>query len=192
MGEVNPFIPRVFIPWYSVSQCTNFSDSLVAFIFHVFMKFQMPLLVIALPWSLLADDGVRFNRDVRPILSENCFACHGQDAKKRKAKLRLDQRDGALVDRDGKRAIVPGKLETSELWRRINARDQDEVMPPPKSHKTLTAADKDILRRWIQQGAKYEGHWSFQAPKKQPVPKVAGVDNAIDAFLQDRLRREAL
>ena len=156
------------------------------------MKAQISLLVIALPLCLSADDGVRFNRDVRPILSDNCFACHGQDAKKRKAKLRLDQRDGALADRDGKRAIVPGKLESSELWVRINAGDQDEVMPPPKSHKTLTVADKDVLKRWIEQGAEYEGHWSFQAPQKQEVPKVVGAENPIDAFLQARLVKEGL
>jgi hypothetical protein len=156
------------------------------------MNIRMLASLVALPWSLAADDGIRFNRDVRPILSENCFACHGQDAKKRKAKLRLDQIEGALAERDGVRAIVPGNLEQSELWVRINEKDEDEVMPPPKSHKKMTAADKDVLKRWIQQGAKYEGHWSFVAPANHEVPQIAGAENPIDAFLQDRLGKEGL
>ena len=156
------------------------------------MNIRMLAFFVALPWFLAADDGIRFNRDVRPILSENCFACHGQDAKKRKAKLRLDQSEGAFAERDGVRAIVPGDLEQSELWERINEKDEDEVMPPPKSHKVLTVAEKNVLKRWIEQGAKYEGHWSFVAPAKQKVPTIAGVDAPIDAFLQDRLGREGL
>ncbi|MFP6885965.1 MAG: c-type cytochrome domain-containing protein, partial [Opitutales bacterium] len=105
------------------------------------MKFFTPLILVAFPWYLVADDGILFNRDVRPILADNCFACHGRDAKKRKAKLRLDQSEGALAERDGVRAIVPGNLEQSELWARILSKDKDEVMPPPKSHKELTAAN---------------------------------------------------
>ena len=135
---------------------------------------------------------VRFNRDVRPILADNCFACHGQDAKHRKAKLRLDQSEGALAERDGVRAIVPGDLAKSEAWARITSKDEDEVMPPPKSHKELTASEKDVLKRWIEQGAEYEGHWSFVAPQKQEVPKIAGGDNPIDAFLQVRRDKEGL
>ena len=156
------------------------------------MRFFTPFLLLGFSHSLAADDGVRFNRDVRPILSENCFGCHGQDATHRKAKLRLDERTGALADRDGVQAIVPGDLAKSEAWARIISKDKNEVMPPPKSHKELTTADKEVLKRWIEQGAEYEGHWSFTAPKKQLVPKLAGVDNAIDAFLQDRLRKEGL
>ena len=80
--------------------------------------------------SAQGDEQIRFNRDVRPILSENCFACHGQDAKHRKAKLRLDEREGALADREGVRAIVPADLAQSEAWARITSTDKDEVMPP--------------------------------------------------------------
>ncbi|SVE13788.1 uncharacterized protein METZ01_LOCUS466642, partial [marine metagenome] len=138
------------------------------------MSLKILPIVAVLPFLSNGEEKVFFNRDVRPILSENCFACHGQDAKKRKAKLRLDQIEGALAERDGVRAIVPGNLEQSELWFRINEKDEDEVMPPPKSHKKLTAADKNVLKRWIQQGAKYEGHWSFVAPANQEVPKIAG------------------
>ncbi|MEC9123739.1 MAG: DUF1549 domain-containing protein, partial [Verrucomicrobiota bacterium] len=135
---------------------------------------------------------VSYNRDVRPILSENCFACHGQDPKHRTAKLRLDDRAGALADRDGVRAIVPGDLAKSEAWARIISDDEDDVMPPPKSHKKLADADKQVLKRWIREGAVYEGHWSFTAPQRNEVPKVSGAANPIDAFLQDRLLREGL
>ena len=96
------------------------------------MRLYFFLLLGGLPLLATAEDDIRFNRDVRPILADNCFACHGQDAKKRKAKLRLDQREGALADRDGSRAIVPGNLKESELWRRITSNDPDEMMPPPE------------------------------------------------------------
>ena len=135
---------------------------------------------------------VSYNRDVRPILSENCFACHGQDPKHRKAKLRLDDRAGALADRDGVRAIVPGDLAKSEAWARIISDDEDDVMPPPKSHKKLTEIDKQVLKHWIREGAVYEGHWSFTPPQRNEAPKVSGAANPIDAFLQDRLLREGL
>ena len=141
-------------------------------------------------WALQATaaEKVQFNRDVRKILAANCFSCHGQDAKKRKAKLRLDEEDGALEPRNGVAAIVPGNLAESEMWQRIITDDPDELMPPPVSKKTLTAEEKDILKRWIQQGAKYEEHWAFIAPKKPAVPK--GTANPIDAFLQRRLTKE--
>jgi len=152
--------------------------------------------LMLLPWILVlsaqANEPVRFNRDVRPILSENCFACHGLDEKHREADLRLDEREEALADREGIRAIVPTDLDQSEAWIRIISKDVDEIMPPPKSHKKLTPSDKDVLKRWIEQGAPYEGHWSFQAPQKQVVPKVDQAQNPIDAFLQDRLRKEGL
>ncbi|MFP6872975.1 MAG: PSD1 and planctomycete cytochrome C domain-containing protein [Verrucomicrobiales bacterium] len=150
----------------------------------------MPLL--ALPWHLTAAEGIQFNRDVRSILADNCFACHGRDAKKRKAKLRLDQRESALADRDGSRAIVPGKPGQSALWSRINAQDMDEVMPPPKSHKALSDTEKDILKRWIEQGAQYQAHWAFMTPAKPQVPKIAGAVNPIDAFLRNRFVRKGL
>ncbi|MEC8941405.1 MAG: c-type cytochrome domain-containing protein, partial [Verrucomicrobiota bacterium] len=99
-----------------------------------------------------------FARDIRPILSETCFACHGQDARKRKAKLRLDQGESALAERDGVQAIVPGDLENSEAWIRITSKDEDEVMPPRDSHKQLSDAEKELLRQWILQGAQYQEH----------------------------------
>jgi hypothetical protein len=133
---------------------------------------------------------VEFNRDVRAILSKNCFACHGQDAKKRKGKLRMDTSEGAFASKKGVAAIVAGNVSESELWARINSEDPDEVMPPPESKKSLTDEEKQTLKRWIEQGAKYEKHWAFIAPKKAKVP--AGGGNPIDAFLQRRLAKEGL
>ena len=103
-------------------------------------------------WCVLAAP-VEFNRDIRPILAKNCFSCHGQDAKKRKGKLRLDEEEGALVPRNGVAAIVPGNLSESEMWARIISKDPDEVMPPPVSKKTLSAQETQTLKLWIEQGA---------------------------------------
>lgn len=129
---------------------------------------------------------IEFNRDVRPILSENCYACHGFDPKHREGDLRLDTFDGATQDRDGARGIVPGDLSKSDAWQRIISEDKDELMPPPKSHKTpLTARQREILKTWIEQGAKYERHWSFEPPKAQP-------GGSIDRLIQQRLAEENL
>ncbi len=139
-----------------------------------------------------AGDRLSFNRDIRPILSDACFACHGFDAKKRKADLRLDTADGARADLGGYAAIVRANPAKSEAWLRIVSEDEDEVMPPPDHHKALTAEQKETIRRWIQEGAEYQQHWSFVAPAKAAVPAVSGVVNPIDAFLQDRLKKEGL
>ena len=143
-----------------------------------------------------AERPLEFNRDVRPILSNNCFACHGVDAKHRKAQLRLDTREGAYADHDGERAVVPGKLSSSEMWRRINSTDAEEVMPPPGSHKTVSEKEKLVLNRWIEQGAPYQKHWAFEPPAVRPVPEVKGagytVHNSIDAFIAERLQRDGL
>jgi hypothetical protein len=134
-----------------------------------------------------------FNRDVRPILSDNCFSCHGFDPKTRKAKLRLDTPEGATAEKDGTRAIAPGDLAKSEAWARIVSDDPDAVMPPPAAHKTLTGDQKLILKRWIQQGAAYQKHWSFEPIRRPAVPAgVAGARNPVDAFLFDRLKRDGL
>src|SRR5579871_2703926 len=125
---------------------------------------------------------VEFNRDVRPIHSDNCFLCHGPDKNQHKAKLRLDQRDSAVA----KGAIVPGKPDESELVNRIFSTAADEQMPPPAAHKTLTAAQKETLKRWIAEGAEYQPHWAYITPKRPALPAVkdaAWVRNPIDAFI---------
>src|SRR3954467_12947729 len=95
-----------------------------------------------------------FNRDIRPILSDKCYYCHGFDPKQRKADRRLDTLEGATAELDGGRAVVPGGLQKSDAWLRIISADKQEIMPPPKSHKTLSAAEKETIKRWIEQGAK--------------------------------------
>ena len=135
---------------------------------------------------------VRYGRDVRPILSDRCFKCHGPDAASRQAELRLDDRADAVRARDGGAAIVPGDAEASELWRRIVAHDADEVMPPPDSGKPpLTAEQRDVLRRWIDAGATYEGHWAFTAP--QPVAVPGGAEaHPVDRFLAEARRQRGV
>ncbi|MDF1824727.1 MAG: PSD1 and planctomycete cytochrome C domain-containing protein [Verrucomicrobiales bacterium] len=139
-------------------------------------------------------DKISFNHHVRPILSENCFYCHGPDENTQEAGLRLDLRESATEDLGGYAAIVPGDAESSEIWHRILSDDPTELMPPPESHRTLNAADREILRRWINDGAKYEAHWAFIKPKRSEVPELndSRVKNPIDAFILHRLRKEGL
>ncbi len=150
------------------------------------------LIAIHCPAFTIAEEAVSFTRDIRPILSDNCFACHGPDEETREADLRLDMADDAVSSG----AIVPGELEASSLWKRITSSDESEVMPPPESHKELNATQRDLIRRWIESGAQYEQHWSFVAPTKPTVPTLDTVaeqpSNPIDAFLQQRLAREGL
>ena len=152
------------------------------------------LLVIGYFVSSLSakEDEISYNRDIRPILSNHCFSCHGLDEGHRKAKLRLDVREEAIMSRDGIQAIVPGSIEDSESWMRIISDDEDDVMPPPETHKSLTAVEKELVKQWIEEGAPYEGHWAFSTPKKAEVPKINGTKNPIDAFVQDRLNKEGL
>ena len=123
---------------------------------------------------------VDFSRDIRPILSENCFQCHGPDKENRKAKLRLDLKEEAFREKDGVAAFVPGDLKDSESWYRITTDDEDDVMPPLKSKKVLSAEQKDLIKRWIEQGAEWNSHWSYEAPKKASVPTG---ENPIDYFV---------
>lgn len=132
---------------------------------------------------------VSFNRDIRPILSENCYYCHGTDANHRKGDRRLDTRDGALAEIEGVRAIVPGKPDESSLIARILSADEEQVMPPPDSNKTLSGEQKELLRRWIAEGAVYEPHWAFVAPLRPAVPAGA---NAIDHFVGQTLAANGL
>jgi hypothetical protein len=146
---------------------------------------------LALSAAAQAIDKLEYNRDVRPILAENCFACHGPDSAARKADLRLDKRDIAIEHG----AIVPGQPAESSLVERIVSSDADEAMPPPASKKKLTAAQKETLKRWIAEGADYQPHWSLIAPRRPelpPVKNVAWVKTPIDAFILARLEATGL
>jgi hypothetical protein len=135
--------------------------------------------------------GPEYNRDVRPVLAENCFACHGPDSAARKAKLRLDVRDEAI--KAG--AIVPGKPDESAALLRVLSDDPQDVMPPPKTKKVLTKAQKDLLRQWIAAGAEYQKHWSLIAPSRPSLPAVkdtAWVRNPIDSFVLAKLESAGL
>src|SRR5579872_45815 len=138
---------------------------------------------------------IRFNRDIRPILSDNCFACHGPDKDKRKAKLRLDTRDGLFSAVKDRHPVMPGKPDESEIYRRVTSQDPDEVMPQSKTGKTLSVRQIALIRRWIEQGAKWEGHWAYTPPVRPPVPEVRKTSwpkNPIDHFILARLETEGL
>jgi hypothetical protein len=138
----------------------------------------------------------RYDRDIRPILSDRCFKCHGPDAAKRQADLRLDVGESAKAERDGVIAIVPGDVAASEMWRRVNSHDLEERMPPPDSNKRpLDAAERELVRRWIEAGAPYEPHWSFSAPVRSRVPDVEDAHwprNDVDRFLLARMEAEGV
>ncbi len=140
---------------------------------------------------------VSFDRDVRPILSNHCWKCHGPDAQERKAGLRLDQRESASKPAEsGKTAIVPKKPSDSELLRRVLSSDSDELMPPASENKPLSAAQKEILKRWIEQGATFEQHWSFRPVQRPAIPTIENqkskIKNPIDHFILARLEAEGL
>ncbi|MBM4090876.1 MAG: DUF1549 domain-containing protein, partial [Planctomycetes bacterium] len=138
------------------------------------------------------DRPMSFNRDVRPILADKCFPCHGQDAKTREADLRLDTAEGATADLGDRRAITAGDLDNSELWLRVTSDDEGAVMPPPETHKPLSDADKSVLRQWILQGATYQKHWAFEPIHRPAVPAVSDAGQPVDAFLNERLQQVGL
>jgi hypothetical protein len=140
---------------------------------------------------------VDFNRDIRPVMSDTCFRCHGFDANARKARLRLDIREDALKPaKSGLVPIVPGKPDESEMIRRLFSEDPEAVMPPPELHKPLTAEQKNLFRRWIAEGAEYRGHWALLAPARPALPRIQNpefrIRNAIDAFIGQRLEERGL
>ncbi|PQJ29331.1 DUF1549 domain-containing protein, partial [Rubritalea profundi] len=124
---------------------------------------------------------IRYGRDIRPILSDNCFFCHGTDPETREGDLRLDIREDALKGK----AFIPGNPAKSLLIKVINSTDPDVLMPPKKSHKSLTPTDKKILTEWVKQGAKYEAHWAYVAPKNSP-------DATIDSIVARDLQQQGL
>jgi len=138
-----------------------------------------------------AEPRLDFNRDIRPILSENCFYCHGQDANKRQAELRLDRREDAVA----KQALVPGDLEASELIQRIRTTNPDELMPPPHSNRRLTDTQKQLLERWVREGGEYLDHWAYVAPVRPVEPAVRQDNwarNPLDRFILAKLESEGL
>ena len=160
--------------------------------------FPLVLLFVLLNGSSDAAD-ISFNRDIRPILADRCFNCHGRDEEKREANLRLDQPDGkegALRTLDDTTAIKPGNLEASTLWHHITTDDEDERMPPADSgKKPLSAEEQQLFKQWIVQGAKYERFWSFVPPKRAPAPKVkneAWRGGTVDPYVMARLEAAGL
>ena len=140
-------------------------------------------------------DGVLFDRDIRPLLSDTCFKCHGPDEKQRVSQFRLDTRSGAFATRDGESAIVPGKPEQSEIVRRITSDDPELKMPPPDSGLRLSSAQIELIQRWIRDGAKWEEHWAFVRPQRPAPPVVQNSEwpkNAIDRFVLSRLEAQGL
>ena len=119
------------------------------------------IVLVVLAASATGEETIVFNRDIRPILSDRCFQCHGPDAKQREADLRLDSAEGARADLGGYAAIVSNKLDESMLWERVTSDDPDLRMPPDDTGKPLSAEQIALLRRWIESGAEYQPHWSF-------------------------------
>jgi len=152
----------------------------------------LSLIVVAAGTTGYAAPPVDFQREVQPIFAEHCALCHGLDAANRKSGLRLDIRENVLKGGEsGTPAIVPGKPDESELVRRITATADDEVMPPPRHNKPLSAKQKETLQQWIREGAKYESHWAFTAPQKVKLPDT-GTANPVDAFVTSRLKERGL
>ena len=160
------------------------------------LKHVSLLFIICASPLLTAADAIDFNRDIRPILSSNCFLCHGPDAADRKADLRLDTREGAIKLNEGIRAINPENLADSELLYRITSEDEDEVMPPPDSHKALNTEQKALLKQWILSGAEYKEHWAFLPPAKAKVAQTETqsqrVNNPVDSFILGGLAKAGL
>ncbi|WP_158860464.1 PSD1 and planctomycete cytochrome C domain-containing protein [Lunatibacter salilacus] len=148
--------------------------------------------------SLVDSDQLSYNFHIRPILSDNCFACHGPDANKREAGLRLDTEEGAyaaLKENPSAHAIVPGDVRSSEVVNRLFATDENEMMPPPESNLKLSGEEKETIRKWVAQGAKYEPHWAFVPPVKAQLPKAGSGEwakNEIDAFVLAALERRGM
>jgi hypothetical protein len=159
------------------------------------------LALLGVASSAVAAEQIDFNRQIRPILADACFHCHGPDAASREAKLRLDEREGLLQVREGVSVVVPGKPDESELLHRIVSPHEDEVMPPPRAARQLKPEEKELLRRWVVAGAPWGRHWSFAPPVATAVPEVPErrgwrstpqVRNPVDAFVVARLQREGL
>ena len=161
------------------------------FLVHLCAVLFAAIAVVASGQRAAGDDALQYNRDILPILADNCFACHGADSAAREADLRLDQREAAI----DMGALVPGEVEESELWIRISSDDPDLMMPPPDSQKQMTDNQIETLKRWIGEGAEYQSHWSFIPPQASPPPAVKNQNwpkNAIDRFVLAKLEQQGL
>ncbi|MFM8905141.1 MAG: DUF1549 domain-containing protein, partial [Verrucomicrobiota bacterium] len=154
------------------------------------------LLAAALGAAEVLPEKIVFNRDIRPILADKCFHCHGPDPGTRKAGLRLDTEAGFFIAAEsGDAPVVKGQAEKSPLYRRLITKDKDDLMPPPESHKELKAHEIALLTAWINQGAPWQPHWSFIPPAKAPLPDVKDVSwakNPVDRFILARLEQAGL
>ncbi|MFN3326165.1 MAG: PSD1 and planctomycete cytochrome C domain-containing protein [Bryobacteraceae bacterium] len=160
-----------------------------------FIRHAALLAALAVPLAAQPNGKVSFNRDIRPIMSDTCFRCHGPDPGTRMAGMRLDLRDEALrKTKSGIIPIVPGKPDESAIVNRIFTDKPALLMPPRYAHKELTAAQKETIRRWVAEGAEYQGHWAYEPVRRPATPSLSGptIRNPIDAFIQDRLAREGL
>ena len=152
-------------------------------------------IIISLAIAQFADARVSFNNDIRPLLSNHCYRCHGPDENERKAGLRLDSFEGATKDNDGFKALVAGNIEDSELIYRIISEDPDEVMPPPKAGKKLSKDQIELIKQWIKEGGSYEKHWSYQKPERPETPTTkfeSFIKNPIDNFILRKLQNHEL
>ncbi len=159
------------------------------------MTMTRTLATILLTIAPLAAKPVDFDREIRPIISDNCFACHGPDEQKRMANLRLDTRAGAFADRSGYKLLAPGDSAASRLYQRVSASNKARRMPPPSSGHALTDPQIELIKRWIDEGAEWKQHWAFIPPKRVELPAVkrtAWIRNPIDSFVLARLEREGL
>lgn len=166
-------------------------------LFSILLRFSLLTGVLTLANEEVygKDEEVSFNYDIRPIMSDTCFLCHGPDEGNREADLRLDIPELAYADRDGSRAIVPGDPDESLILWMINAEDEEDLMPPPKHPRSLTEDEKKLFRTWIEQGAKYEKHWSLISPKNEIPPTVSDsswIRNPIDQFVLNKLEDSGL
>ncbi len=154
------------------------------------MRFLPAVLLSLVAGSLAGAQTVEFNRDVRPILSDHCFQCHGPDRAKRKGGFRLD------LEEEARKAIVPGKPAASELHQRVSATEDSERMPPARFARPLSTGQIDTLRRWIEQGAKWQKHWAFLPPRRSPIPAIdnrqSTINNPIDSFVSAKRQAAGL
>ena len=159
------------------------------------MRWYCLLGLLLLPDLCVADPSILFNRDIRPLLSDRCFHCHGPNEHDRQAGLRLDQADGPEGAVDGAEAIAPGDPDESEVWHRINSEDDDAMPPPDSSKKVLTAGEKQLIKRWIEEGAAYDDFWAFVPPHKPALPTIDNDkwnQHEIDRLVMQQLQAEDL